>query len=74
MEHLEKAREYRARTYNFAGFALMAPLGHIFIDPVTLFKQMGLIGFVFYVIVCSILFFAGLCLIEIGRDILYSRR
>lgn len=74
MDHIEKAREYRARTCNFAGFALMAPLGHIFIDPVTIFNQMGLIGFIFYYFVCFSFFFIGLCLIEIGRDILYNRR
>lgn len=74
MEHFEKAREYRARTFNFGGFALMTPLGHIFIDPVTLYNQMGLIGFIFYILSCFSLFFVGLFLIEIGRDILYNRR
>ena len=67
-------RNYRARTFNVGGFALMAPLGHIAMDPVTLFIQLGQVGFILYLIFCFFLFIVGLCLIELERDILYRRR
>ena len=74
MEHLERERDYRARTFNFGGFALMTPLGHLIMDPATLFSQLGLYKFIFYSLFCFFLFFLGLCLLEIGRDILFHRR
>ena len=30
----DKEREYRSRTYNIAGFALMTPVGHFIINPI----------------------------------------
>ncbi len=74
MDNLEKEREYRSRTFNFGGFALMTPLGHLIMDPATLFSQLGLWRFIFYSLFCFFLFFLGFCFIEIGRDILYRKR
>ncbi len=74
MDNIEKAREYRARTCNFAGFALMTPFGHLIIDPASLLKVFDLFGLSIYFIVCVMLFILGLYFIEIGRDILYNKR
>ena len=74
MDNIEKERDYRARTFNIAGFALMAPMGHVSIDPIILFNQFKLIGFIFYLSVCLLLFLAGFYLIDLGRDILLRRR
>ena len=74
MDNLEKEREYRSRTFNFGGYALMTPLGHIVINPTAVLGKLNLIWAVMYFIFCFALFLGGLCLIEIGRDILYRRR
>lgn len=74
MDHVEKSREYRARTCNFAGFAIMMPFGHLIMDPITIINQFGFIGVIFYSLFCLILFIVGLFFIEIGRDILYNKR
>ena len=74
MDNLEKERDYRSRTFNFGGFALMTPLGHLVIDPATLFDQFNIVGFFLYAIFCLVLFVMGFCFIEIGRDILYNKR
>lgn len=66
MDSIEKERDYRVRTFNIAGFALMTPLGHILMDPVTLFNQFRLIGFICYSAFCLLLFSAGAYLIDIG--------
>ena len=74
MDNVEKEREYRARTVNIGGFALMAPLGHFIIDPMSIIKQFHpLITFGYFISVLF-LFMIGLWSIEIGRDILYRRR
>ena len=74
MDNIEKERDYRSRTFNFGGYALMTPFGHIVMDPVTIFKQFGLAGFILYALFCLFLFLVGSWLIDIGRDILYKRR
>jgi len=72
--NLEKERDYRAWTFNISGFALMTPLGHIFMDPIYIFTKFMLIWGSIYFISCLISFICGLYLIEAGRDILYKRR
>ena len=67
-------RKYRAGTFNFGGFALMAPLGHIVMDPISLLKQFEIAGFILYAVFCFCLFIAGFYLIDIGRDILFRRK
>lgn len=74
MDHLDKERDYRSRTFNFGGFALMTPLGHIATDPVVVLGKFDFIWGTLYFIVCFALFLLGFCLLEIGRDILYRRR
>lgn len=67
-------QKYRAYTFNIAGFALMTPLGSIFLNPLTLLKEYSLMGRISYSLICLGLFFVGLKLIDIGRDILYRGR
>lgn len=74
MDHVEKERDYRSRTFNIGGFALMAPFGHIIMDPFFLIGKFDLMWGILYSIGCVILFLCGCCSIEIGRDILYKRR
>ena len=74
MDNLEKERDYRSRTFNFGGFALMMPFGHIVMDPFALLGQFNFVWSTFYFIACLALFLLGFCLLEIGRDILYRRR
>lgn len=74
MDHLERERDYRSRTFNFGGFALMAPFGHIIMDPINVLGKFDFILGALYFIGCFILFLCGCCSIEIGRDILYRRR
>lgn len=74
MDHIEKERDYRARTFNFGGFALMAPFGHIIMDPSFVIGKFDFILGSLYCIGCFVLFLCGLYSLEIGRDILYRRR
>lgn len=74
MDNIEKEREYRSKTFNIGGFTLMAPFGHIVMDPSFLIGEFDLIWGALYFIGCFVLFLCGLGSLEIGRDILYRRR
>ena len=74
MDNLKKEREYRSRTFNISGFALMTPLGHIFMDPIYIFTKFTLVWGCIYFISCFISFICGLYFIDTGHDILYKRR
>lgn len=63
-------KKYRANTFNIAGFALMTPLGAIFIDFIRLFKDIGLIWFMVQLLISVLLFAVGLTCLEIGRNIM----
>jgi hypothetical protein len=63
-------KKYRANTFNIAGFALMTPLGAIFIDFVRLCKDIGPVWFIIQFVISFGLFIAGLTCLEIGRNIM----
>lgn len=63
-------KKYRANTFSIAGFALMTPLGAIFIDFVRLIMDIGPIWFIVQVVISLGLFFVGLTFLEVGRNIM----
>ena len=67
-------QKYKAYTFNIAGFALMTPLGKVFLDYVSLFRELGLILFIINFIISLLLFIGGLTFVEHGRNILQERR
>ena len=69
-----KEDEYKASTFQIAGFALLAPFGKIFLDPFTLFKEGGLIGIILFITFSLLIALLGLIFIDRGRDILNIKR
>ena len=65
---IDEIDKYLAYTFNVAGFALMAPLGKIVLEPVSTFNSFGFKGFVCYFIFCVLLLFVGVLSILHGRD------
>lgn len=67
-------RRYKAYTLNIAGFALMTPLGKVFLDYVGIFKEIGLGWFIFNFVFSVFFFLVGLTFVDRGRSILEERR
>ena len=65
---IEEVDKYLAYTFNFAGFALMTPLGKVALEPVSTFNSLGLKGFICYFVFCVLLLLVGTLLILHGRD------
>ncbi|MBI3589843.1 MAG: hypothetical protein HY094_00495 [Candidatus Melainabacteria bacterium] len=63
-------QKYSAYTFNVAGFALMTPVGRLFLQPLEIFKEYGLIMFMSYGIICLGLFLCGVFFILKGFEIL----
>jgi len=69
-----KEYEYKAQAFQIAGFALMTPLGRIFLQPTTVFKEFNLFGFIIYLVFSFLIFLVGFIFIEQGRAILEEKR
>ena len=67
---IKEVDRYGAEIFKIAGFALMSPFGRIAIQPTVVFNELGMIGFIFYVLLSLFMFFAGLLLFLKGYDIL----
>jgi hypothetical protein len=67
---ISEGEKYRAQTFNIGGFALMAPLGKIAMQPLETYNEYGLVGFVCYTIFCLLLFSLGLYFIQKGYEVL----
>ncbi len=66
--------KYRAYTFNFAGFAVMTPLGKLVLENVKLYNELGLLWFLINLFGSICLFVWGLTLVEQGRTILDKYR
>ena len=62
-------QKYKAYTLNIAGFALMAPLGKIFVQPEVIFK-FDPVWLLVFVIVSLTLLMVGIIFVGRGCDIL----
>ena len=62
--------KYRADIFKIAGFAVMTPLGRIFVEPVAVFREFGIIGSITYSIFSILLSLLGLIFFAKGYDIL----
>lgn len=67
-------QKYKAYTFNFGGFAMMAPFGKLWLDFYEIIKNIGLIGFIIYSIIAFGLLIVGLAHVEKGRAILSEKR
>ena len=63
-------QKYSAYTFNVAGFALMSPMGRLFLQPLEVYKEYGIIMLIIYSIICFGLFLFGMILILKGFEIL----
>lgn len=72
---ITKLDEYRVEIFKIAGFAMTAPFGRLFFEPIAVFNECGIILFVFYIFIATVLSIAGIILILKGYDILeYQER
>lgn len=71
---VSEEEKFRAETYRITGFALLTPVGRIFLDPLPFFREYGLAFSLGYLILAVVLGIIGFFLIEIARVILYIKR
>lgn len=71
---ISKETEQRSEVLKIAGFALLTPFGRIFMEPVAVFEEFGLIFFLAYLIISIIIGLLGICCIFRSCDILTIRR
>ena len=71
---ITEEQKYKAYTLNFAGFAMMTPLGKVVLDYVSVFRELGLGWFIFNVLLSLFLFITGLTFVDHGRSILVGKR
>ncbi|MBI2996701.1 MAG: hypothetical protein HYY52_08380 [Candidatus Melainabacteria bacterium] len=71
---ITEEERYKAETYKIVGIAMLTPIGPVFLTPIVLFKQLGLLGFIIYLLVAFISFILGGIIIEQGRKIFNRER
>jgi|GEM_PF-1751382 len=71
---ITEEQRYRAYTLSIAGFALMTPLGKVFLEYFYIFREYGPILFFINLVISALLFLAGLTFVDHGRSILSERR
>lgn len=73
---MDEFDKYRVEIFKIAGFAFFAPLGRVFIEPMIVFKEFGLIGTCVFFLVSIGLGTIGFILILKGCAILdvYRRK
>ena len=62
--------KYRAETFRVVGIAMLAPFGAVFLTPTLLIQQLGIGGFIVYIIISLISFIFGGMILEIGRRVI----
>lgn len=62
-------QKYRSEINKISGFALMTPLGRIFIDPFTVFGESSLGILLGYSLICCLLFVSGAIFVARGHAI-----
>ncbi len=65
--------KYRIEIFKITGFAIMTPFGRLFLDPVSILKEFGLLGSFLYCIICVSLTIGGVILILKGYDIIDTK-
>lgn len=60
IEMIPEYEKYRAEIFKIAGFAMLTPIGRLFLQPGETFAQYGAIGTLIYVIVSLVLAYFGL--------------
>ncbi len=71
---LDEIDKFRVQIFQISGFALMTPFGKIFLEPWTLFRELGIYGVASYFILTLILELFGISLILKSYDILEKNR
>ena len=71
---ISKQTEQKAEILKLVGFALCSPLGRICIEPVVVFKECGLIGFLCYATLSFIVAIYGIDCIARSYEILEESR
>ena len=67
---VKEVDKYSAEILKIAGFALMTLFGRVALQPTVVFNELGLTGFIFYIIFSLFLFFIGVLMLVKGYDIL----
>ena len=67
---IKEIDKYCAEIFKIAGFTLMTPFGRVVLQPSVVFNELGLTGFIFYMIFSLFLFFLGAIMFLKGYDIL----
>ena len=63
--------KYRADVFKIAGIAFMTPFAKLLINPFSLYKNLGLGEFIYFVVISIFLGFVGALFIEQGRVIIH---
>jgi hypothetical protein len=63
--------KYRAEIFKIAGIAFMTPFGKLLINPFSLYKNLGPVEFIYFILVSLFFAFIGLLFIEQGRVIIH---
>jgi len=66
--------KYKAQVLQIIGITLLTPIAKVLLEPGTMFNDLGLVWFIYYVIASFIALSFGIILIDRGRDILSIRR
>ena len=71
---ITEEEKYKAEALRIIGIGMLMPAGAIFLTPMLLIKQLGLIGFIIYLVFSFIGISIGVMLLEAGRKILDKNR
>ena len=71
---IDELDKYRVEIFKIAGFAMMTPLGRIFVQPTVVFNEFKPVWFFIYLLISFGLGTIGFMLILKGSDILYGER
>ena len=67
---ITEEEKYKSETYRIVGIAMLTPIGPVFLTPLVLLKQLGLTGFIIYLLISFASFILGGIIIERGRRII----
>ncbi len=62
--------KFRAEIFKIAGFALMTPLGKVYLDFIPMLKTWGFLPFIIYVMISAALAITGIIIILRAWDLL----
>ena len=69
---ISKQTQQKAEVLKIAGFALLTPLGRVFVEPAVVFNEFGFLGFIIYLIFAFSVGIFGISCILRSCDILSS--